>query len=120
MKHFALLLCLLSIALPAAAASSADMGMEEVRVLGRLNGQALACSHAVAVARIKAQMIKLAPKTRRYGEAFETATNDGYLAQVKKDKSTCPAMPALLEQVEDTAKRLQAALAVSTIEVTTP
>lgn len=120
MKQFALLLCLLSIALPAAAVSSADMGMEEVSALGHLNGQALACSHTGAVARIKAHMIKLAPKTRRYGEAFETATNDGYLAQAKKDKSTCPAMSELSEQVEGAAKRLQEALAVRTNEATTP
>lgn len=111
MKLFALTLCLLSLALPAAAAdSSADMGLAEIRVMGRLNGQALACSNAEAVARIKVLVIKLAPKLRRYGEAFETATNDGYLAQAKNDRATCTDTPALSEQVEEAAKRLQAAL----------
>jgi hypothetical protein len=113
MKHSAILLCFLSLALPADAADSPyDLGMTEIMALGRLNGQALACSHTEAVARIKVLIIKLAPKSRRYGEAFETATNEAYLAQAKEDQSTCQDGTAIAGQVEAVAKRLQAAFPV--------
>ena len=121
MKFYVLMLCLLSLALPAAAAdSAADRGLAEVGVLGRLNGQALACSRTENVARIKLLMIQLAPKTRRYGEAFEKATNDAYLAQARKDKATCMEASALSEQVEEAARHLQTALNVNAIEKTAP
>lgn len=113
MKRSAVLLCFLSLALPAGAADSpADLGMTEIMEMGRLNGQALACSHTEAVAKIKVLIIKLAPKSRRYGEAFETSTNEAYLAQAKEDPSTCLGGPALAGQVEEVAKRLQAAFPV--------
>lgn len=113
MKHSAVLLCLLSLALPAGAAdSSADLGLTEIMELGRLNGQALACSQTEAVARIKALIIKLAPKSRRYGDAFEKATNEAYLVQAKEDQSTCQDGSALAGQVEEVAKRLQVAFPV--------
>lgn len=112
MKRFTSMLFLLSIALPAGAVDSADLVLTEVRVLGHLNGQALACSHHEVAARIKALMIKLSPKSRLYGEAFETATNEGFITQAKNDQATCPGGPLLAEQVEEEAKRLQSALAV--------
>ena len=109
MKHYAVLLCLLSFALPVRAAeSSVDLGLSEITELGRLNGQALACSHFDAVAKIKALMIKHAPKSRRYGEAFETATNAAYIAQNKDDSAVCQEGSILAAQVEEAAKRLQA------------
>jgi microcompartment protein CcmK/EutM len=114
MKRSAILLCFLSLALPAGAAdSSDDAGMTVVSELGRLNGQALACSRAEAVAGIKALMIKLAPKSRRYGEAFESATNEGFLAQSREEQATCPDDAALAGQVDEVAKRLQTAFPVA-------
>lgn len=110
MKRFSLILLLLSMAFPASAADSADMVLSEIKVMGHLNGQALACSHRDAITRIKAYMIKLTPKSRIYGEAFEAATNEGYLAQTKNEQAICPDEPALVEQVEEEAKRFQAAL----------
>lgn len=109
MRRFASMLLLLSIALPAGAADSADTALTEVRAMGRLNGQALACSHPESVARIKALMIKLTPKSRLYGEAFEAATNDGYLAQTKNEQAVCQDGASLAAQVEEEANRLQAA-----------
>lgn len=110
MKRFALALCLMGLALPVAADSPSDAGLAEVHNLGVLNGQALACSYRPAAARIKAIMIQHAPKTRRYGEAFEAATNEAFLVQVKKDLAACPDEPALASQAEDWAARLQAAV----------
>ncbi len=112
MRRFAPLLLLLSV-VPAVAAESADMALTEVRAMGLLNGQALACSHPEAVARIKALMIKLTPKSRLYGEAFEAATNEGYLAQTKNDQAVCQDGTLLVAQAEEEAKRLQAAFSAA-------
>lgn len=108
MKRSALLLCFLSLALPARAAD-APVGLAETRDLGRLNGQALACSHTEAAARIKTMMIKHAPKTRRYGTAFEEATNEAFLAQTR-EQDTCQAASVLTLQAEEVVQRLQAVL----------
>lgn len=110
MKRFALVLCFLGLALPAAADSPADAGLAEVRDLGLLNGQALACAHTQAASRIKMIMIKHAPKSRRYGEAFEAATSEAFLAQVKKDQAACQDEPVLASQAEAVAARLLAAI----------
>jgi hypothetical protein len=110
MKRFALVLCFLGLALPAVADSPSDAGLAEVRDLGLLNGQALACSYTQAAARIKTVMIRHAPKSRRYGEAFEAATSEAFLAQVKKDQATCQDEPALSSQAETVAARLLAAI----------
>ena len=108
MKRFALLLGFLSLALPVLAA--ADAGLAEIRDLGRLNGQALACSYTDAAARIKTVMIQHAPKSRRYGAAFEEATHAAFLDQVKKDQAACIDGPTLTSQVEEVTQRLLAAL----------
>lgn len=110
MKRFVPVLLLLSMVLPAGAIDSADRVLTEVKVMGHLNGQALACSHPEVVTRIKVLIIKLVPKSRLYGAAFETATNEGYLAQTRNEQATCQDGPSLVEQVEEAAKRLQAAL----------
>lgn len=109
MKRFALLLGFLSLALPVRAADSpADAGLAEIRDLGRLNGQALACDYADTAARIKTVMIQHAPKSRRYGAAFEEATNAAFLAQARKDQATCLDGPTLASQVEEVSQRLLA------------
>jgi hypothetical protein len=110
MKQFALALCFLGLALPVAADSPSDAGLAEVRELGELNGQALACSHKQTAARIKVVMINYAPKTRRYGEAFEASTNQSFLAQVKKSPAACQDEALLASQAETLAARLQAAI----------
>ncbi len=110
MKRIALVLFFLGLAMPAAADVPTDAGLAEVRDLGRLNGQALACSHTQAAARIKAIMIQHAPKTRRYGEVFEAATSEAFLAQVKKDPAACQDEPLIASQAEALAARLQAAI----------
>lgn len=109
MKRFAVLLCFLSPSLAAHAAVT-DAGLAEVRDLGRLNGQALACSYNETAAQIKAAIIQHAPKSRRYGAAFEEATNEAFLAQSRKDQTTCTDGPTLSQQVEEVSRRLQAAV----------
>ena len=111
MKRFALLLCFLSLATAARAAdSTTDAGLAEIRDLGRLNGQSLACDYAETAARIKTTMIQHAPKSRRYGAAFEEATSQAFLAQTKKEPAACPDGPTLNGQVDEVTQRLLAAL----------
>jgi len=111
MKRSALLLCFLGLALPARAAdSSADAGLAEVRDLGRVNGQALACGYAETVSRIKAVMIYHAPKSRSYGAAFEETTNKAFLDQSRKEMTTCPDGPTLNGQIDEATQRLQVAV----------
>ena len=111
MKRSALLLCFLSLALTArVAGASTDAGLTEVQALGGLNGQALACGYSETVSRIKTVIIQHAPKSRRYGAAFEEATNKAFLKQSRKEPTSCPDGPSLNGQVDEAAQRLQAAL----------
>lgn len=110
MKRFFLLsCCLFSTAAAFAADPPEPAGVAEVRELGRLNGVALACSQADAAARIKKLLIQYAPKTRRYGEAFENATQDAFLAQGVKPEP-CLEGAAYAVEAEVLAMRLQAAI----------
>ncbi len=111
MKRFIPLLCFLSAPLSAqAAAPAADSGLAEIRDLGRLNGQALACSYGETAARIKKEMIGHAPKSRRYGAVFEETTNEAFLAQSKLEPTDCPDGPTLNGKVDEVVQHLQAAL----------
>ena len=111
LKRISLMLYLLAFALTAHAADvPADAGLAEVRGLGSLNGEALACSHLAAASRIKSLIIKHAPKSRRYGEAFEAATSAAYLGQIKKGQDTCPDAAGISSQADELARRLQAAV----------
>ena len=114
MKRSALLLCFLSLA-PSARAADAltDAGLPEVRALGRINGQALACDYAETVSRIKVAMIQHAPKSRRYGAAFEEATHNAFLEQTRKEQTSCPDGPTFNEQVDGATQRLRAAIPAS-------
>lgn len=111
MKRSALLLYFLSLALSSQAADTpTDAGMKEIQALGRINGQALACNYAETVSRIKTVIIQHAPKSRRYGAAFEEATNKAFLDQSRKDMTTCPDGPTLNGQADEATQHMQAAL----------
>ena len=73
-----------------------------------VNGIALACGHKDTIARAKALMIMRVPKTREYGEIFEQASNDSFLAQSVK-KGWCPGRATLSVQLETAARALPAA-----------
>lgn len=114
MKRFTQLLCFLSLALSIHAANAAtNAGLTEVRDLGRINGQALACGYPDAAARVKAAMIQHAPKSRQYGTAFEETTNESFLTQSRQAQTTCPDGPTLNAQIDDATQRLQAAIPAS-------
>lgn len=102
---------LLALSLGAIAGPSfaADEGSAAVQAMGRLNGIALACQQPALVSRARNAVITTAPKTRGYGEMFETATNAAYLEQGKG--ATCPDAATLASDLAAAEKRLQASFA---------
>ena len=98
----------LTATLPAAAAD-ADAGLAAVRQLGALNGQALACAEKDAAAHARMLMLAHAPKTARFGAAYEEATQEAYLAQTRAS-GTCPDVKTLAGKLDDVAQRLKMVL----------
>lgn len=109
MKRLFPLFCCAILSAAALAADTEPAGVAEVRELGRLNGLALACSQTEAAGRIKNILIQYAPKTRRYGEAFEEATQQSFLAQGVTPQA-CREGAAYAVEAEVLAMRLQAAI----------
>jgi tetrahydromethanopterin S-methyltransferase subunit E len=91
----------------AAVAGANEAGMDEVRSLGKLNGQALACSQLDNISRIKKIMISHAPKSRQYGDAFEQSTQKAFL-QRSSEQQACVDVAVIALKVESVAARLQA------------
>lgn len=87
-----------------AADAPAEAGVSAVEALGRLNGQALACSETAISAQAKQLMLKYAPRTSRYGTTFEQATQLGFADQVKS--RVCPAAAALSARLDAVAEEL--------------
>lgn len=110
MKHPTLPIILLGLAtaLPVMA-EDIDAGLAAVAQLGALNGQALACADKDAAARAKTLMLAHAPKTQRFGTAYEEATQEGYLAQTRA-AGGCPDAKTLAARIDDVALRLGKAL----------
>lgn len=104
------LLILLSLAAPLPAfADDAEAGLAAVRQLGTLNGQALACAAKDAAAHARVLMLAHAPKTSRFGAAYEEATQEGYLAQTRA-AGACPEAKILAARIDELAQRLRTAL----------
>ena len=76
---------------------------------GALNGQALACADKDAAAHTRLLMLTHAPKTQRFGAAYEEATQESYLAQTRAT-SACPDAKALAARIDDVAQRLRTTL----------
>lgn len=107
MKQF---ICLGSFLLFAGVVSAdGERGLAALQALGSLNGQALACSQMTISGQAKNLMIKHAPKTRRYGEVFEEATNRAFLQQGQGQKA-CLQPLEFTRQLNDLADLLQATL----------
>ena len=116
--HFAIIL--LALAVPpgmvsVANAADAEAGLLAIKALGSVNGQALACSEVQAAARAKSLMLAHAPKTERFGAAYEEATQAAYLAQTRS-AGACPDAVCLTDQLNQLALQLAASLPVATPE----
>ncbi len=109
-RVLACLLFMLSAASVLAQGAAASPGLAEVRALGLLNGEALACKRMALVDRIRQRIIYEAPKTREVGETFEAATTERFLA-LGKDGSTCTDTRAMAERIEQASQAMRAAFA---------
>lgn len=104
------LIILLCLAAPVPAlAEDIDAGLAAVKNLGTLNGQALACTDKDAAAHARVLMLAHAPKTQRFGTAYEEATQEGFLAQTRA-KDACPAPKTLAARIDEVAQVLRKAL----------
>lgn len=90
--------------------AAADPGLDAVKALGQLNGEALACQQMALVDRVRTRIVNEAPKTREIGEAFETATNERFLA-MGNDTASCADGRSLAERIETTTQTMRAAYA---------
>lgn len=99
------LLALVGLLACRAHAADGDTALATVTELGKANGQALACSEKEASARVKSLILRHVPKTPGFGQAFEEATQQGFLAQVK-GQSPCPQARVIADRIDVLAQRL--------------
>ncbi len=83
-----------------------------VKTLGTANGQALACSEKGVAARARQLMLAHAPKTPRFGAAYEEATNEAFNAQTRGGKP-CPNATELTARINQLALQLAEILPVT-------
>lgn len=98
-----------------AGAAHADPGLDAVKTLGHLNGEALACKQMALVERIRMRIIYDAPKTREVGEVFEAATTERFLAMggAGGDQSACSSARTMTERIEQTTQTMRTAFAAA-------
>lgn len=107
LRLFSVLLCLI---LSAAVQASEDPRYQSVVELGELNGIALQCKRLDQVRRMKSAVVLYVPKERRYGLAFDQATNDAFLAFIK-NQDACPSVESLARRVGHQIEHMQAVFA---------
>lgn len=93
-------------------AADAEAGLLAIKALGSANGQALACSEAALASRAKQLMLAHAPKTQRFGAAYEEATQEAFLAQTRA-AGTCPDATLLTDRINRLALQLADTLPVA-------
>lgn len=86
-----------------------DAGFKSVERLGEANGQALACGAKDAAARARQLMLLHAPRTSRFGLAFEQSTQQGFLSQIKGG-APCPSAAEMSVRIESIALVLRQTL----------
>lgn len=99
----------LALVLMSGAHAQTEPALQAIHELGAINGQALACEELQTAQRAKRLMLAHAPKTQRFGAAFEESTQKSFLAQTR-GKAACPDAAALSAQLDALAPKLQAAL----------
>ncbi|MBK9020085.1 MAG: hypothetical protein IPL72_08820 [Sulfuritalea sp.] len=93
-------------------AADAEAGLLAVKSLGGVNGQALACAETKVAARARELMLAHAPKTQRFGAAYEEATQEAYTAQTRSGQA-CASATELTARLNALALRLSDALPVA-------
>jgi hypothetical protein len=92
--------------------ADAEAGLQAVRDLGGVNGLALACAETRVAARARELMLAHAPKTQRFGAAYEESTNDAFNAQTRSGKP-CADATELTARLNQLALRLGEALPIA-------
>lgn len=90
-------------ALPVASATNNTAIEGAVAELGSIHGTALACKQPALVSRARNAVQTTAPKTRAYGEIFENATSEAFLAQ---GRAACPDAQRLASQLAEAESKL--------------
>lgn len=106
------LLLLVAVLSAPAFAADVEAGLQAIKALGSVNGQALACAEVRLAARAKQLMLAHAPKTDRFGSAYEAATQEAYLTQTRSG-GACPDATALTDRLNRLALQLADALPVA-------
>lgn len=91
----------------------AAVGLAEIGALAQINGEALACQDTAAARRAKALMLAHAPKTARYGSAFDDGTQQAFVAATRPGR-VCEEPAQRLARLDALAPRLQAVLPAQT------
>lgn len=92
---------------PVLACADEPVGLAAVAELGAVNGIALACRENAVAAEARQLMLDHAPKTDRYGSAFQQATHEAFLRAGEKD---CPEPGGLAGHLATAAAKIRAAL----------
>lgn len=93
-------------------AADAEAGLLAIRALGGVNGHALACAETRVAARAKQLMLAHAPKTQRFGAAYDEATQEAFTAQTRSAKP-CADATELTARLNQLALQLSEALPVA-------
>ena len=117
MKPINSVIILLTLALASGTghAADAEAGLLAIQALGGVNGQALACSEVQVAARAKSLMLAHAPKTERFGRAYEEATQAAYVGQTRAT-DPCPGAVSLTDRINRIALELATTLPVVAAE----
>jgi hypothetical protein len=89
--------------------SPIELGLQAIVELAQVNGQALACQEMKVAGRAKNLMIAHAPKTARFGNAYEEGTQQSYTAQMNGTQP-CADAATFSVRLDALAQRLQTAL----------
>lgn len=97
---------------PVHAQTPLETAMLVITDLSQVNGQALACSDMKTARRAKDLMIAHAPKTARFGNAYEEGTQQSFATKIGTS-GTCSDAAAFSAQLDVLEKRLQIALPIT-------
>lgn len=86
-----------------------DAGLQAIIDLAEINGQALACQQLSTATRAKSLMLLHAPKTARFGAAFDEGTHHAFIVQTS-GSTPCPDATTLTAKLVNVTLRLQTTL----------
>ena len=114
LSRLSLVLTLTSALLASAQAQTPlETGIKMIAELAQVNGLALACQEPQVASRTKSLMLAHAPKTARFGNAYEEGTQQSYAAQIS-GVVPCPSRAELLAKLDTLDQQLRIHLPATT------